>query len=127
MNIQPTASTGAPRLDERSAASEAPGTVSAAAVKANAVAAAGVGKAKSADGAEPTKDELKSAVDKLNLSMTAASQDLEFSVDEDSKQTVVKLVDRTTHEVLRQMPTKEALEIAKSLDKAMGKLIDQHA
>jgi flagellar protein FlaG len=125
MNIQPTASTGAPRLDERSAASEAPGTVSAAAVKANA--AAGVGKPRSADGSEPTKDEIKSAVDKLNLSMTAASQDLEFSVDEDSKQTVVKLVDRNTHEVLRQMPTKEALEIAKSLDKAMGKLIDQHA
>jgi flagellar protein FlaG len=125
MNIQPTASTGAPRLDERSAASEAPGTVSAAAVKANA--AAGVGKPRSADGSEPTKDEIKSAVDKLNLSMTAASQDLEFSVDEDSKQTVVKLVDRNTHEVLRQMPTKEAVEIAKSLDKAMGKLIDQHA
>jgi flagellar protein FlaG len=125
MNIQPTASTGAPRLDERSAASETPGTVSAAATRANAP--IGAIKAKAAEGAEPSRDELKDAVDKLNLSMTAASQDLEFSVDEDSKQTVVKLVDRTTHEVLRQMPTKEALEIAKALDKAMGKLIDQHA
>jgi flagellar protein FlaG len=125
MNIQPTASTGALRLDERSATSEAPGTVSAAATKANAGSVDA--KAKTADGAEPSREELKDAVDKLNLSMTAASQDLEFSVDEDSKQTVVKLVDRTTHEVLRQMPTKEALEIAKALDKSMGKLIDQHA
>lgn len=129
MNIQMTAPTGAPRLDERSNASEAPGTVSTIAAKVNApaVAALGAKSAKAADGVEPTPAELKSAVEKLNQSMTASSQDLQFSVDEDSKKTVVKLVDRNTHEVLRQMPTKEALEIAKSLDKAMGKLIDQHA
>ena len=122
MNIQSTAPTGAARLDERSNASETPGTVSTAAAKANAPAAKAA-----ANGAEPTRAELKTAVDKLNQSMTASSQDLQFSVDEDSKKTVVKLIDRNTHEVLRQMPTKEALEIAKSLDKAMGKLIDQHA
>ncbi len=126
MNIQLTASPAITRPEERSAAVAAPGTASAAAVKANA-ALSDTSRAKTADDAEPSKDDLKNAVDKLNLSMTAASQDLEFSVDEDSKQTVVKLVDRNTHEVLRQMPTKEALEIAKSLDKAMGKLIDQHA
>jgi flagellar protein FlaG len=129
MNIQMTALSGAPRLEERSNASEAPGTVSTAAAKANAApaASAGVKNAKAEDGVEPTSAELQSAVEKMNLSMTAASQDLQFSVDEDSKKTVVKLIDRNTHEVLRQMPTKEALEIAKSLDKAMGKLIDQHA
>jgi len=129
MNIQMTAPTGAPRLDERANASEAPGTVSTVAAKVNApaVASTGAKDAKAADGVEPTKAELNSAVEKLNQSMTASSQDLQFSVDEDSKKTVVKLIDRTTHEVLRQMPTKEALEIAKSLDKAMGKLIDQRA
>jgi flagellar protein FlaG len=129
MNIQQTASTGAPRLDERSNATEAPGTVSTVAAKVNTapVAATGAKNAKAADGVEPTPAELKTAVEKLNQSMTASSQDLQFSVDEDSKKTVVKLIDRTTHEVLRQMPSKEALEIAKSLDKAMGKLIDQRA
>ena len=129
MNIQSTAPSGAPRLEERSNASEAPGTAPIAATKGNTAPAAssGVKPAKAADGAEPSSAELKSAVDKLNLSMKETSQDLQFSVDEDSKKTVVKLIDRNTHEVLRQMPTKEALEIAKSLDKAMGKLIDQHA
>jgi len=122
MNIQSTAATGAPRLDERTNASETPGTVSTAAAKANAATVKAA-----ANGAEPTRAELKTAVEKFNQSMTASSQDLQFSVDEDSKKTVVKLIDRNTHEVLRQMPTKEALEIAKSLDKAMGKLIDQHA
>lgn len=135
MNIQMTAASGAPRLDERSNASEAPGTLSTVAAKVNAapVGASGAKNANAANAAnaanevEPTPSELKSAVDKLNQSMTASSQDLQFSVDEDSKKTVVKLIDRTTHEVLRQMPTKEALDIARSLDKAMGKLIDQRA
>lgn len=129
MNIQLSAFTSVTRPEERSAAVAAPGTASAAAVRANAtpVGATGIAQTDEANGAEPSRDELKTAVDKLNQSMTASSQDLEFSVDEDSKQTVVKLVDRNTHEVLRQMPTKEALEIAKSLDKAMGRLIDQRA
>lgn len=125
MNIQPTAPGTTTRNDERLAVTETPGTVSTAAAKANAVTTAAADKT---DGSlEPTSKELKSAVDKLNQSMTASAQDLEFSVDEDSKRTVVKLVDRNTHEVLRQMPSKEALEIAKSLDKAMGKLIDSQA
>ena len=129
MNIQPSLSSGASRLDERSNPSEAPGTVSTVAATVNTapVAATGAKNAKAADGVEPTPAELKTAVEKLNQSMTASSQDLQFSVDEDSKKMVVKLIDRTTHEVLRQMPSQEALDIARSLDKAMGKLIDQRA
>lgn len=125
MNIQPSTSTGASRLDERSNPSEAPPV--AVTVNTAPVAATGARNAKAADGVEPTPAELKTAVEKLNQSMAASSQDLQFSVDEDSKKMVVKLIDRNTHEVLRQMPSQEALEIARSLDKAMGKLIDQRA
>ena len=70
-------------------------------------------------------DELKDAVGKLNASVHA--QNLEFSIDEDSKRTVVKVVDSATREVVRQMPTEEALEIAKALDKAFGLLISEKA
>jgi flagellar protein FlaG len=122
MNIQPTASTGAAKTDERVVAAASTGTAKPTAATDSA------GKVKAAaDGVEPTRSELDKAVKTLNDSMTTSSQDLQFSVDEDSKKTVVKLVDRTTHEVLRQMPSKEALEIARSIDKAMGKLIDQQA
>lgn len=125
MNIQPTASASQARTDERAVGAATTGQAKSAAAAAASGAAA---QAKQAtDGAEPTSDQLDAALKHLNDTMTASSQDLEFSVDKDSKKTVVKLVDRTTHEVLRQMPTKEALEIAKSLDKAMGKLIDQQA
>jgi len=120
MNIQPTIAAGQTRTDERAVTATAISAAKATNTTGSATKAA-------AEGAEPTRDQVNSAVKQLNDTMSASAQDLEFSVDQDSKQTVVKLVDRTTHEVLRQMPTKEALEIAKSLDKAMGKLIDQQA
>jgi flagellar protein FlaG len=40
---------------------------------------------------------------------------------------VVKVIDQNTQEVVRQIPSKEALEIAKSLDKMRGLLIRQTA
>ena len=70
-------------------------------------------------------DELKDAVGKLNES--PHGQSLEFSIDEDSKRTIVKVIDVDTREVVRQMPSEEALRIAKSLDKASGLLIRQQA
>ncbi|GGY70083.1 flagellar protein FlaG [Pseudoduganella albidiflava] len=74
---------------------------------------------------DDSDDALNDAVSKLNASIHA--QKLEFSIDEDSKRTIVKVIDSETKEVVRQMPTKEALEIAKSLDKAFGLLIRQQA
>lgn len=120
MNIQPTVAAGQTRTDERA-------VTTAATSAAKATNTTGTAAKTAADGVEPTREQVNSAVKQLNETMSASSQDLEFSVDQDSKKTIVKLVDRNTHEVLRQMPTKEALEIAKSLDKAMGKLIDQKA
>jgi len=52
---------------------------------------------------------------------------LEFEIDEESKDLVVKIIDRDTKEVVRQMPTKEALEMAKSIDKMVGRLLNQSA
>lgn len=72
-------------------------------------------------------DPLDEAVNKINKSLQAAGQGVEFSVDDDSKRLVVKVVDTETHEVLRQMPSVEALEIAKALDHAKGMLIKQEA
>jgi len=72
-------------------------------------------------------DPLDEAVNKINKSLQAAGQGVEFSVDDDSKRLVVKVVDTETHEILRQMPSVEALEIAKALDRAKGMLIKQEA
>jgi len=78
----------------------------------------------------PTSEQLKEAVSQLNKASQDKSQGLEFSIDDDSKRTVVKVIDQTTKEVLRQIPTPEALEIAKALESkssTAGLLIQQTA
>lgn len=75
----------------------------------------------------PSLNEVTEAVGKINKSMQAASQNLEFSVDAESDRIIVKVVDKQTQEIIRQLPSKEALEIAKALDTTQGLLIRQKA
>jgi flagellar protein FlaG len=77
----------------------------------------------------PSLDEVNRAVSELNKSPQAKSQGLEFSIDTDTKRTVVKVIDQSTKEVLRQIPTPEALEIAKAMEakSTKGVLIQQTA
>lgn len=92
-------------------------------VAAPAAAATGIAATRAPGAPDPLDD----AVNKINKSLQAAGQGVEFSVDDDSKRLVVKVVDQETREVLRQMPSVEALEIAKALDRAKGMLIKQEA
>jgi flagellar protein FlaG len=78
-------------------------------------------------GAIPSADQIKQAVQDINQSLQSAAQGLEFSIDTDSKEVIIKVIDQETREVLRQMPSKEALDIARALDQALGKLIKTKA
>jgi flagellar protein FlaG len=111
MNIQPVGSPASPRVDERPTQPAAP------AGKADAS-----GKSKTADADKPSHEDVSAAVDKMNEAMLGSSQSLQFSIDEDSKDIVVKVIDQSTKEVVRQIPSKEALQIAKSLDKSIDKM-----
>jgi flagellar protein FlaG len=75
----------------------------------------------------PDMNQVNDAVKQINEAMKALSQGLEFSVDQDVHKVVVKVVDQQTGDVIRQMPTKEALEIAKALDRVQGLLVKQKA
>jgi flagellar protein FlaG len=85
------------------------------------------GKATSKEDAQAELKEVTQAVSDINKAMQFMSRQLEFSVDTDSERTIVKVIDQQTREVIRQMPTKEALEIGKALEKAQGLLIKQTA
>lgn len=71
--------------------------------------------------------QVKQAVKAINDAVKMLSTGVEFSVDENTKGTVVKVVDTQTHDVIRQMPSEEALAIAKALDKLQGLIIRQKA
>ena len=75
----------------------------------------------------PGKEELGMALDSINMTLQIRAPGLEFSVDDDSDRTIVKVVDMETKEVIRQMPTREAMEIAKALDKLQSLMARQTA
>lgn len=63
-----------------------------------------------------------------NINKAVQDQGIEFAIDSDSGKTIVKVVEQGTNKVVRQIPTEDALEIAKALDKAQqGLLIRQKA
>ena len=79
------------------------------------------------ESAAPGKEELSKALDSINKTLQIRAPGLEFSVDDDSDRTIVKVVDMETKEVIRQMPTREAMEIAKALDKLQSLMARQTA
>lgn len=79
------------------------------------------------DGPAPARDAVEKAVGKLNENPQFTAQGLRFSIDEESGKTVVKIVDTSTQEVLRQFPSAEALALAHSIDKMQGLLLREKA
>lgn len=76
----------------------------------------------------PTPEQLKDAVRVINQAMQQANQSLAFSIDSTTKQTVVKLTDTSTGEVIRQFPTQQTLAISQSIDQYQrGLLLTQKA
>jgi flagellar protein FlaG len=65
--------------------------------------------------AEAKSVEVKEAVSKLNEFAQKTQRDLNFQVDEDSGKTVIKVYDRHSETLVRQIPNEEALEMAKRL------------
>jgi len=65
---------------------------------------------------QPSPELLKSAIDVINRVMQQSNNSLEFSVDNDTKKSVVKLVDTETGELIRQYPSDEMLAISRSID-----------
>lgn len=77
---------------------------------------------------EPTPDEVKNATESVNEALKQTSRNLQFSVDQDTSITIVKLVDTETGDVIRQIPSKEMLEIAKSINQVrQGLFLKQEA
>jgi len=78
--------------------------------------------------AQPVAPEaVAAAVQSANAYMQSVSSSLEFSLDDASGRTVVKVVDTETEEVLRQFPSEEMLAISKSIDRMQGLLINRKA
>lgn len=80
-----------------------------------------------ATGQTEAGQQLKTATDKVSKLVNLYQSELEFTVDEESGTNVVKVLDKESKEVIRQMPSEEMLRIAKSIDQIVGVLLNQKA
>ena len=61
------------------------------------------------------REDLDQAVSQLNDFVQNVQRDLQFEVDNDMGQTIVRVVDQQTQEVIRQIPDEVALRLAEKL------------
>lgn len=71
----------------------------------------------------PDAKALQTALDKMTAHVQNLQRALQFSVDEESGETIVKVVDTETKEVIRQIPSEELLAIANRLRSTAGVLV----
>ncbi len=66
--------------------------------------------------AAESRQMVEKAIAHLNDYVQSVQRDLEFSLDEGSGATVVRVIDRTTQTVVRQIPSDVALRLARNLN-----------
>lgn len=76
---------------------------------------------------EMTAEDVQAVVDKLNEFMHNGQRNLSFSVDKETEDMVVKVMDTQTNEVIRQFPSEETLKLAKHLEGMLGLIFNDKA
>jgi flagellar protein FlaG len=77
---------------------------------------------------QPTGSQLQSAVDKLNQAMQQTNTGVQFSIDQNTKSTLVKVVDTQTGETIKQIPSKEVIAVSEAIGQfQQGLLVKQKA
>ena len=82
---------------------------------------------KSAQKAEDERKRVSEASSNLNEFMQSMQRNLKFSVDEVSGESVIAVHDAKTDELIRQIPSKEALELIHNMDRVIGLLFKAEA
>lgn len=74
---------------------------------------------------EVDKSNLRKQTDKLNQVMDLFNYSIRFTLDDESKRMVVKVVNSETDEIIRQIPPKEMLQLMHRLDQVVGVILDE--
>lgn len=70
---------------------------------------------------------LREMIDELNQTMGSTGTKLAFTLDRSSNKMIIKVINTDTQEVIRQIPSEEALHIAHHIQSLMGILYDATA
>ena len=81
----------------------------------------------SSDTAGLPEQRLEDVVKEVNEFIKPINNSLQFSIDDESGTTVVKVIDAETDEVIKQIPSEEMLALAKAIGQLKGLLVKQQA
>ena len=68
---------------------------------------------------------IEEAAQRLNQVVSAIHPEINFTVDEESGIRVVRVIDNSTKEVIRQIPSEEMIRMAQALDKLQGLFVKE--
>lgn len=70
---------------------------------------------------------VEQAVERLKQFVSTSEAEINFAIDGSSGVQIVKIVDRSTKDVIRQIPSEEAISLAMALDKLQGLFVREKA
>ena len=76
---------------------------------------------------ERTREDINEAVEKLNKTAGAFGRSLQFQVHDETKRTMVSVVDTENDKVIRQYPSEEVLDMVAKVDDYLGLIFDKKA
>ena len=79
-----------------------------------------------AAGQRPERAALEQTVQDLNSLVQNLQREVRFSLDDNSGEVVVKIVDRQTDDVIRQIPSEDVLQLREKLQQATGAVESTH-
>ena len=83
---------------------------------------------KSKDQLSDSAEKLDKAISRINEFVQNIQRDLQFSIDDESGKTVIKVIDSESKEVIRQIPEEVLLEVARSIEESLeGALLEVKA
>lgn len=71
-----------------------------------------------------SRPQLEKVAEQLHEFIGQMNRGLEFSVDKDSGRDVIKVLDKTSGELIKQYPTEEVLSLVAKLSEATGNFVD---
>ena len=79
---------------------------------------------KSAEKQKASVEEVDAAVSDLNEALDSLNVKREFKVDDSTNEVVVKIIDKDDQQVIKQIPTEDAIKLSKNVKEMVGLLFD---
>lgn len=76
------------------------------------------------ESSQPSSQQLEEAAENLNQHVQSLQRDLHFSVDEDTGDTVIRVVDSQSQKTIRTIPSEEFLSLSEQLNQSVGVLLN---